>query len=461
MIKRSFFFCKRSKLTSWSYSSRSLSIDNNKKLRFSYGTGKAKNKNMRILSSTTLLLLLLALVVPSSINNNNLTIISVLVGGLLGVVRGVDALSIQPPALSEFQFKLSSRYPLLRRRYSVFSVDYDGDDGSKSGSGSGSGSRISASRISGSSRRRRRCVALSSCYTVAEKTVDDDVTIDSDQEEIVDNIHANERNVDSDSSSSSNNDVVAVTTLTQPEEYNGKIILENEEDETSTATTTTTKQQQQQQQQQHRQQHFWKWRNHDVFTEVRSPVCTSTSSSSSSTTSSSRSTISNNNDNNNNKPKVILLHGFGASTTYWRETMSTLQLNGFEVHALDLLGQGRSSKPFLSTKTTSTSTLNKGGGKFPYRLYPKTTTRQQDDAEKRQATATQHKDTTSSSLSSSITMGKNTNTTIQYSINLWAKMVDDYARANNMDEVVLIGNSLGSLVALSAATGDFIHSPMI
>ncbi|KAL7454837.1 hypothetical protein ACHAWC_006439, partial [Mediolabrus comicus] len=79
--------------------------------------------------------------------------------------------------------------------------------------------------------------------------------------------------------------------------------------------------------------------------------------------------------------------------------MSTLQLNGFEVHALDLLGQGRSSK------------------------------------------------------------GKNTNTTIQYSINLWAKMVDDYARANNMDEVVLMGNSLGSLVALSAATGDFIHSP--
>ncbi|KAL7459126.1 hypothetical protein ACHAWC_010841 [Mediolabrus comicus] len=381
---------------------------------------------MKIFSTTMPLLLLLASL-PSSISSNNLTIISVVVGGL-GVV---DALSIQPSALSDFQFQLSSRYPLLRRRYSVFSVDYDGDDGSKSGSGSGS-------RISGNSRRRRRCVALSSCYTVAEKTVDDDVTIDSsDQEEIVGNV--SERNVGSDSSSSNND--VAVTTLTQSEQDNGKLILENEEDETSTATTTTTK-----------QQHFWKWRNHDVFTEVRSPVCTSTSSS----TTSSSSTISNKNDNNNNKPKVILLHGFGASSTYWRETMSTLQSNGFEVHALDVLGQGRSSKPFLSTKTTSSSTLN-----FPYRLYPKTTTRQQDDDEKRQATATtQHQEaTSSSSLSSTITMGKNTNTTIQYSINLWAKMVDDYARANNMDEVILVGNSLGSLVALSAATGDFIHSP--
>ena len=381
-----------------------------------------------------LLLLVLASLILSSLNNSNSALISVIVGGL-GVV---DALSIQPSALSEYQFKLSSSFPLLRRRYSVFSVDYDGD-GIGNVSKSCSGSRISRSsgRISSGS-RRKRCVALSSCYTVAEKTVDDlDVTIGrDDEEEIVGTV--SERNVDSDSSSSSS-DGVAVTTLTQPEQDNGKMILENEEDETSTATTTTKQQQQQ------RQQHFWKWRNHDVFTEVRSPATTSTSSSSSTTSSSS--TISDK-DDKNNKPKVILLHGFGASTTYWRETMSTLQLNGFEVHALDLLGQGRSSKPFLSktTTTSSSSSLNKGGGKFPYRLYPKTT---------------QHHETTpSSSLSSpSTTMGKNTNTTIQYSINLWAKMVDDYARANNMDEVILMGNSLGSLVALSAATGDFINSP--
>jgi hypothetical protein len=66
----------------------------------------------------------------------------VLVGGLgLGLGGVVDALSIQPSALSEFQFKLSSSFPLLSRRYSVFSVD-TGIDGtvniSKSCSGSGS-----------------------------------------------------------------------------------------------------------------------------------------------------------------------------------------------------------------------------------------------------------------------------------------------------------------------------------
>ena len=365
-----------------------------------------------------LLLLVLASLILSSLNNSNSALISVLGVGV-GVV---DALSIQPSALSDFQFKLSPRYPLSRRRYSVFSVD-NVDDGSKSSIGRG-----------------RRCVALSSCYTVAEKTADDlDVSTDrDDQEEIVGNV--------SERGSSSNNDV-AVTTLTQSEQDNGKMILENEENETSTATTTATTTKQR------RQQHFWKWRNHDVFTEVRSPVCTSTTTS---TTSSSSSKISDKNDNSSsdNKPKVILLHGFGASTTYWRETMSTLQLNGFEVHALDLLGQGRSSKPFLSTKTTaaSPSSFNKDGGKFPYRLYPKTT--RKDDDEKRQATATQQQEATSSS-----TMGRNTNTTIQYSINLWAKMVDDYARANAMDEVILMGNSLGSLVALSAATGDFINSP--
>lgn len=383
---------------------------------------------MRIFSST-IPLLPLALVTLSSIKNNNLTIISA-----ISAVGVVDALSIQPSALSEYQFKLSSRsssYPLLTRRYTIFLVNNDGigNVGKNSCSGSGSGSsRISCSRrSSGSSRsRRRRCVALSSTYTVAEKTIDDhDVSIDSDEEEIVGNV--SERNVNS-----GNNNDVAVTTLTQPEQDDGKIILENEEEEISTATTTTK------QQQQRRQQQFWKWRNHDVFTEVRSPVSTTTTSS---TTASSTTTNSN---NNNNKPKVILLHGFGASTTYWRETMSTLQRNGFEVHALDLLGQGRSSKPFLSTSTTSTAASSKkDGGKLPYRLYPKTT---------------QHQETTSSS-SSTITMGNNTNTTIQYSINLWAKMVDDYARTNNMDEVILMGNSLGSLVALSAATGDFIHSP--
>lgn len=78
--------------------------------------------------------------------------------------------------------------------------------------------------------------------------------------------------------------------------------------------------------------------------------------------------------------------------------MSTLHSNGYEVHALDLLGQGRSAKP--------------------------------------------------------------TDGSIEYSINLWANIVDDYASHYKLGEngVVLMGNSLGSLVALSAATSDFAES---
>ena len=76
--------------------------------------------------------------------------------------------------------------------------------------------------------------------------------------------------------------------------------------------------------------------------------------------------------------------------------MQTLQSEGYEVHALDLLGQGRSDKP--------------------------------------------------------------TDGSVEYSINLWANMVDDYASCNKLGEngVVLMGNSLGSLVALAAACGDFV-----
>ena len=150
------------------------------------------------------------------------------------------------------------------------------------------------------------------------------------------------------------------------------------------------------------EQQFWKWRNHDIFCEVRTPADTSSSDSKS-------------------KPKIILLHGFGASTTYWRETMKTLQSGGFEVHALDLLGQGRSSKPYCYARD--------GDGrltKFPYKLYSKAPSI-----------------TSIAEETSPISMGKNTNTNVHYSINLWANMIDDYARHCNMDEVILMGNSLG------------------
>mmetsp|Transcript_24017 Transcript_24017/g.36351 ORF Transcript_24017/g.36351 Transcript_24017/m.36351 type:complete len:396 (-) Transcript_24017:241-1428(-) len=93
---------------------------------------------------------------------------------------------------------------------------------------------------------------------------------------------------------------------------------------------------------------------------------------------------------------VILIHGFGCSTVYWRATVETLENAGYTVHALDLLGQGKSAKP------------GKSDG-------------------------------------------------IKYSIRLWAEQVDEYAKqyVPSNQGVVLMGNSLGSVVALTAAAGDY------
>jgi len=110
---------------------------------------------------------------------------------------------------------------------------------------------------------------------------------------------------------------------------------------------------------------------------------------------------------------VLLVHGFGCSTTYWRAAISTLVDAGYRVHVIDLLGQGKSEKP------------GRAEG-------------------------------------------------VEYLINLWATLVDDYARDVVAEErkngpgtgtgtgtgggegIILIGNSLGSLVALSAALGDHV-----
>jgi len=112
---------------------------------------------------------------------------------------------------------------------------------------------------------------------------------------------------------------------------------------------------------------YWTWNGHDIYTKVQG-------------------------DNKTKLPAVLLIHGFGCSTTYWRSTSMALQSAGYQVHAIDLLGQGRSAKP----------------------------------------------------------------ADVYYSINLWAKLIDDYAAENisSGNGVVLMGNSLGSLVALAAATGD-------
>ena len=110
---------------------------------------------------------------------------------------------------------------------------------------------------------------------------------------------------------------------------------------------------------------------------------------------------------------VLLVHGFGCSTTYWRAAISTLVDAGYRVHVIDLLGQGKSEKP------------GRAEG-------------------------------------------------VEYSINLWATLLDDYARDVVAEErkngpgtgtgtgggegIILIGNSLGSLVALSAALGDHVDN---
>jgi pimeloyl-ACP methyl ester carboxylesterase len=125
---------------------------------------------------------------------------------------------------------------------------------------------------------------------------------------------------------------------------------------------------------------FWDFQGHKCFAEVARPADNALSLFS------------------KPKPEVILVHGFGCSTVYWRETTKYLTNAGYTVHALDLLGQGKSAKPG----------------------------REQG---------------------------------IQYSIDLWADMVDSYARMNMVNSknngIVLVGNSLGSCVALAAATGDF------
>ncbi len=43
-------------------------------------------------------------------------------------------------------------------------------------------------------------------------------------------------------------------------------------------------------------------------------------------------------------PAILLIHGFGASTKHWRHNLPVLGKH-YEVHALDLLGFGKSSKP--------------------------------------------------------------------------------------------------------------------
>ena len=55
-------------------------------------------------------------------------------------------------------------------------------------------------------------------------------------------------------------------------------------------------------------------------------------------------TISESSDDNSTKIAVLLIHGFGASTDHWRFNIPALSTK-YEVHAIDLLGFGKSPKP--------------------------------------------------------------------------------------------------------------------
>ena len=55
-------------------------------------------------------------------------------------------------------------------------------------------------------------------------------------------------------------------------------------------------------------------------------------------------TISASSDDSSQKIAVLLIHGFGASTDHWRFNIPVLS-SEFEVHAIDLLGFGKSPKP--------------------------------------------------------------------------------------------------------------------
>ena len=91
---------------------------------------------------------------------------------------------------------------------------------------------------------------------------------------------------------------------------------------------------------------------------------------------------------------IILLHGFGASSKHWRNNSNYLAKKGYAVYSLDLIGFGNSAQPGINE------------------------------------------------------IGKLDN-------GVWCNQVKDFIkqviRPNNSKKIILIGNSLGSLVALTCA----------
>ena len=95
-----------------------------------------------------------------------------------------------------------------------------------------------------------------------------------------------------------------------------------------------------------------------------------------------------------NKHPILLLHGFGASSKHWRNNSNYFARKGFSVYSLDLIGFGNSAQPGIRE------------------------------------------------------IGKLDN-------GVWCDQVNDFIqqviRPKTSNKIVLIGNSLGSLVALTCA----------
>jgi pimeloyl-ACP methyl ester carboxylesterase len=143
----------------------------------------------------------------------------------------------------------------------------------------------------------------------------------------------------------------------------------------------------------------WTYQGYSIYAEVTEPSSTSSSSSPLSSLALNEWSLALFGDGDGNKQKsttscsVVLIHGFGCSTYYWRETCRALSSAGYTVHAIDLLGLGKSAKPDSNTDG------------------------------------------------------------VVYSTELWSNLVLSYVQDNipSHEPLVFIGNSLGSVVALSAA----------
>ena len=103
---------------------------------------------------------------------------------------------------------------------------------------------------------------------------------------------------------------------------------------------------------------------------------------------------------NATNPSVVLIHGFGANTDHWRHTMPTLSAEA-PTYALDLIGFGRSSQPQALLKGEPFTTATQDG--------------------------------------------------LHYSFDLWGEQVASFCRQVVNRPVLLVGNSIGGVVALRAA----------